>query len=102
MIWRNKYRLRIEIKPEVGDDYPAILRQMRRSKSNVLFTRDYTGIGVDEATFVEYFSTQGIKVIFERDVINQAIPEAFKFDAEMVHNEVKKRLVELRNGQKTN
>lgn len=101
-IWQSRFSLRIEIKPEVGDDYPAILRQMRRSKSNVLFTRDYTGIGVDEATFVEYFSTQGIKVIFERDVINQAIPEAFKFDAEMVHNEVKKRLVELRNGQKTN
>jgi uncharacterized protein (DUF3820 family) len=36
---------RIEIKPSVGDDYPAVLRQMRASRSDVLFLERYTGTG---------------------------------------------------------
>lgn len=103
--WQNRLSLRIEIKPQVGDDFPAILRQMRRSRSNVLFTRSYGGIGVDEATFVDYFATQGIRVIFESDVLSQVIPEPFLFDGK----EVQKRVVECmqtlnstKNDQKTN
>ena len=34
---------RIEIKPNVSDDYPAVLRQMRKNGSEVLFTKGYSG-----------------------------------------------------------
>jgi hypothetical protein len=58
----------IEIKPAVGDDYPAVLRQMRASRSSVLFTESYTGIGATEAQFVKTFALSDIKVVFRRDV----------------------------------
>lgn len=58
----------IEIKPEVGDDYPAVLRQMRANHSNVLFTQNYTGVGATEEQFVRTFGTADIRVIFRRDV----------------------------------
>jgi uncharacterized protein (DUF3820 family) len=65
---RGSGQYRIELKPSVGDDYPAILRQMRASHSNVLLTRDYTGAGATEEQFVKTFATADIKVVFLRDV----------------------------------
>lgn len=103
--WRHKTSFRIEIKPQVGDDFPAILRQMRRSRSNVLFTRSYGGIGVDEATFVDYFATQGIRVIFENDVLSQVIPEPFLFNGMDVQKAVVEHIKTLndhKNDQKAN
>jgi hypothetical protein len=59
---------RIEIKPAVGDDYPAVLRQMRANKSGVLFTQNYIGVGATEEQFVKTFVLSDIKVVFRRDV----------------------------------
>jgi hypothetical protein len=59
---------RIEIKPSVGDDYPAILRQMRANESNVLFLETYTGIGATEQQFIQTFDLSNINVVFRRDV----------------------------------
>lgn len=59
---------KIEIKPTVSDDYPAILRQMKANKSEVLFTERYTGLGATEKQFVETFRLSKIKVIFRSDV----------------------------------
>lgn len=73
--------LNIEIKPEVGDDYPAILRQMRRNKSRHLFTRAYTGVGVDQPTFIQFMDSQGIRVIFEHEVDQQPLIRVDNFDA---------------------
>ena len=61
-------RLNIEIKPAVGDDYPAVLRQMRANGSGVLFAQSYAGIGATEAQFVKTFAMSNIKVIFRRAV----------------------------------
>jgi len=58
----------IEIKPTVGDDYPAVLRQMRANRSDLLFTENYTGVGATKEQFVKTFALSGIKVIFRRDV----------------------------------
>jgi hypothetical protein len=58
----------IEIKPVVGDDYPAVLRQMRANGSNILFTERYTGTGATEAQFVKTFALSDIKIVFRRDV----------------------------------
>ncbi len=61
-------QLKIEVKPTVGDDYPAILRQMKASKSNILYLAHYNGIGVDETLFRQYFANEKIKVIFQREI----------------------------------
>lgn len=62
----------IEIKPVVSDDFPAVLRQMKLSKANILFLSKYTGIGAKVEDFVKYFKTQNITVIFESDIDNFA------------------------------
>jgi len=63
-------KLKIEIKPSVGDDFPSVMRQMKRSKSEILFVRNYSGTGIDENTFVEMFHSQKIPVVFEREIDN--------------------------------
>lgn len=60
--------LRVELKPVVGDDYPAVLRQMKANRSDVLFVGAYTGIGASEAQFIKTFATADKRVIFARDV----------------------------------
>lgn len=64
----------IEIKPSVGDDYPAILRQIRSLKSQshfikILLVNEYNGIGISEENFIKLFKTQGIIVLFIRDIV---------------------------------
>jgi hypothetical protein len=57
----------IELKPNVSDDFPAILRQMKKNKCEYLVCKSYSGIGATEEEFVKYFKTAGIKVVFERE-----------------------------------
>jgi len=56
--------LGIEVKPSVGDDYPAIIRQIKAAKKNLnfilLFYDKYTGAGVDEATMRKIVRASGI------------------------------------------
>jgi uncharacterized protein (DUF3820 family) len=61
-------RFRIELKPTIGDDYPAVLRQMKRTESGVLFVGTYTGRGATEEQFVKTFATAGIRVVFAREL----------------------------------
>jgi hypothetical protein len=74
----SDYRFTVEIKPRVGDDYPAILRQVKRNGSQYLLIRTYTGIGATEDQFVKFFESQGIKVIFESDVDDVVLPDLDK------------------------
>jgi hypothetical protein len=76
----------IEIKPIIGDDYPAVLRQMRAFdnivwKKNgaavftiketthikILYVGSYTGQGATREQFVATFASAGIKVVFKTD-----------------------------------
>lgn len=59
---------RIEIKPTVADDYPAVLRQMARNRSDHLFVGSYQGQGATEDQFVRIFAASEKRVIFKRDV----------------------------------
>jgi len=59
---------RIEIKPTVADEYPAILRQMKRNQSDFLFVDDYQGEGATELQFVKIFAASHKAVIFKRNV----------------------------------
>ena len=56
--------LRVEIKPSVGDDYPAVLRQMRVNQSNVLLVDNYTGVGATREQFIKTFAAANIAVVF--------------------------------------
>jgi hypothetical protein len=62
--------LSIELKPVIGDDYPAVLRQMKRTDSTVLFVGEYRGQGATEEQFVKTMASAGIRVVFARDVEN--------------------------------
>ena len=66
--------LKVEIKPVVGDDYPAVLRQMRRNRAEYLLIRSYTGVGVTQEQFIQFFESQGITVVFESDVDAVQLP----------------------------
>ena len=58
----------IEIKPTVGDDYPAVLRQMNQSESHCLFLETYTGVGATETQFRRIFAASGKLVVFRHQV----------------------------------
>jgi len=62
------YYLYIEIKPIVSDDFPKVLRQMQLSQSNILYIKQYTGVGATEEQFIEYFKREKRKVIFDKNL----------------------------------
>ena len=76
----------VEVKPTVSDDFPAILRQMKASmpvkRSDyqsdyfyILVVGTYTGTSATREEFIEFFSTQGYKVVFEKEIENLILPE---------------------------
>jgi hypothetical protein len=58
----------VEIKPTVADEYPAVLRQMKRDKSQYLFVGEYRGVGATRDQFVATFAASGITVVWKADV----------------------------------
>jgi len=60
--------VKAELKPVIGDDYPAVLRQMRSNGSSVLLYTTYAGQGVDESTFKRLFETQKIRAVAEHEI----------------------------------
>lgn len=85
----------IEIKPTIGDDFPSILRQMKASMPNIgrgldsfyiLLVGEYIGIGASTDEFIEYFATQGYRVVFESEIDKILLPP---FDRELkLDNEI--------------
>lgn len=69
-------RFVIEIKPTVGDDYPAVLRQINAltrigvgvQGEKVLFLERYVGIGATRDQFIAVFKQAGISVVFRDQV----------------------------------
>jgi len=60
--------LKIEIVPDISDDYPSILRQMQKLDANCLYVKEYTGQGIDKNKFVQMFNQQDIIVVFDREL----------------------------------
>jgi uncharacterized protein (DUF3820 family) len=58
----------IELKPTIGDDYPAVLRQMKRNGSDVLLVGQFVGQGATREQFIKTFATASIRVVFADDV----------------------------------
>ncbi|EKO3621927.1 hypothetical protein M3896_002652 [Vibrio metschnikovii] len=63
-------RFKIEVKPCVSDDFPAVLRQMKHSGAEYLFIENYTGLGATKDEFELFFASQGITVIYKNEVLS--------------------------------
>jgi hypothetical protein len=61
----------IELKPTVGDDYPAVLRQMKRTGADVLVVGNYTGAGATREQFVKTMATEGVRVVFVEEITGE-------------------------------
>lgn len=63
-IWHTDQQFVIEVKPTIGDDYPTVLRQIKRAVSSfkryILLYGEYVGGGVDEETFRRIFLNEHI------------------------------------------
>ena len=62
--------VRIEIKPAMGDDYPAVLRQMQASRCDVLYLVAYTGEGANLDQVKQMFEASRITVLMH-DAVNR-------------------------------
>jgi hypothetical protein len=65
----------VEIKPVIGDDYPAVLRQIRNTSCPgypILFLERYIGAGATTGQFIEVFNRSGVKVVFREDAERQS------------------------------
>lgn len=58
----------VEIKPSIGDDFPAVLRQMERLRVKLCLAEHYTGRGASEPIVKQMFKANGYKLIFLRDI----------------------------------
>jgi hypothetical protein len=79
--WGNEYvlKMRVELKPFIGDDFPAVLRQMKTNHATTLVIKEYTGAGASFEEFKRYFLSQGISVFSEDDTDQITLPEYDKF-----------------------
>jgi uncharacterized protein (DUF3820 family) len=68
----NRSDARIEIKPSMGDDYPAVLRQMQASFCNVLYLVSYSGEGATLDQVKQIFKASGINVLMHGDFQHQS------------------------------
>lgn len=58
----------LEIKPTLGDDYPSVMRQMKRLGVRYLIVGTYTGRGISEPQMREMFRVSGITVVFVQEI----------------------------------
>jgi hypothetical protein len=86
--WREsscKVDMKVEIKPAIGDDFPSVLRQIKKSGSNTLLIKEYTGTGATFEEFRKFFISQKLRVFeeqFVEEIILPSYDEVFVFDDE--------------------
>lgn len=67
--------LRIEVKPIVGDDYPAILRAMKAVKNRQLLVGEYNGTGATGQEVVKVFTmSENIRAVLLDEVTKTSLP----------------------------
>jgi len=62
----------IELKPAIGDDYPTVMRQMKRLGCSVCVVGQYTGRGVSEVQLRQMFEANGQTLIFVQEIEEEA------------------------------
>lgn len=69
-LYGESLQFRVEVKPIVGDDYPAILRAMKAVRARQLLVGEYTGTGATWNELVRVFELSGITAVLLDDVEN--------------------------------
>lgn len=62
------FSVKVELKPAMGDDYPSVMRQMKRLGAGVLVVGKYTGRGVSEVQLRQMFSASGLQITFVQEI----------------------------------
>jgi hypothetical protein len=70
----------IELKPTIGDDFPAVLREMKAHNTTTLVVGTYRGVGATREEFVKYFKTENIQVIDESTIDEYKMPESINIE----------------------
>jgi hypothetical protein len=70
--------LRIELRAQLGDDYPSVLRCMRAKRCNVLLIGQFEADGACWEELVEIFARRGIRVALLDEVLVTAVPTAVR------------------------
>ena len=60
--------MKIELKPTIGDDFPSVMRQMKRLGAWILIVEQYHGRGVAEPQFRKMMALGGMTVIFLQEI----------------------------------
>lgn len=71
-------KFRIEVKPVVGDDYPAVLRRMKAANNNALLVEEFNGAGATWAQLVKVFALSKINVVSLEEVERTVVPEGIQ------------------------
>jgi len=66
--YRSAKRISAELKPIVGDDYPAILREMVHKKCNLLIYENFKSEAIDENKLEKFFATREIKILSTKNL----------------------------------
>jgi hypothetical protein len=74
MAYGVNFPFRVEVKPIVGDDYPAILRAMKTVKTRQLLVGEYAGAGATWDEMVKVFELSSITAVLLDDVENTQPP----------------------------
>lgn len=71
---RENDEFRVEVKPVVGDDYPAVLRAMKAVGSKQLLVGEYSGAGATWEEVVKVFSLSKITAVLLSEVETHSLP----------------------------
>jgi hypothetical protein len=69
---------RIEVKPLLGDDYPAVLRTMKATNCTHLMVAEYCGDGATWQEVVKVFALSKITAVLLDDVERVVVPPSFE------------------------
>ena len=63
MRYTESWRFKIEIKPQLGDNFPSALRQMERNEAKHLLVGSFEASNCSLEQVRAYFATKGMKII---------------------------------------
>lgn len=63
------YTVFVELKPTLGDDYPAVLRQVANNEANFIIIENYNGVGATYNQVKEIFKRSGKYLIKLSEII---------------------------------
>jgi hypothetical protein len=72
---KDSGELKVEIKPVLADDYPAVLRQMKRNGSSVLLVDSYIGTGATAEQVKKIFAASHLMIV-SRGAVQRLMPQS--------------------------